>query len=143
MFRICHGSSNTDVSNWEPIIDSARQHNYVKKDSNGNPKTNQDGSPIFSRELKGFGIARARFFIEKGFGVEPKASVENPLHMHLIIPNYNIPMRETSSFSELIPQDQRTLLEDLRHEVKKILVDNNNLTIPPHSTICDLCRELP
>lgn len=142
MFRVCRGSFEMGTNRWESTIESARQFEQVKKDSKGTPKVDQDGNPIYSRELKGFGIERTRFFIEKGFGVEPNASEKNPLHMHLIIPYYNEPKREVSSISEVISQDIRAKLEDLRHEVKKIVFNHSSLIIPDYPTPCDLCKLL-
>lgn len=141
MFRVCRGDIESGTNRWEHSIESARQFNYLEKDSQGNIKTDSEGNPIFKRELKGFGVERAHFFIEKGFGVEPNASVTNPLHMHLIIPNYNEPIRDVSSYSELIPQEQRTMLEDLRHEVKEVMFPKSILP-QEYPTPCDLCYML-
>lgn len=121
MFRLCRDINTSGVHEWNHLVMYARDFEHKK------------------RVFKGFGVARGRFFKEKGFAFEPAATEKNPFHMHLIIPDYNEPYRKVESVSELLSEDLRSRLEDLRHDVTYIPVEEKAMSSSDFPTPCDFC----
>lgn len=121
MFRLCRDVKDNNNHQWTNTVKSARIFERPK-----------------NRIFKGFGVALAYFFRNHGFLFESAASDKNPFHMHLVIPDYNEPFRKVSSVSELLTEDLRSRLEDLRHQVSFISIERDTSVDFP--TPCDFCN---
>ena len=124
MFRLCRDIKDDGTHPWTGVVDSARQFNFPK------------------RVFRGLGVGTVRFFKEHGFYVEPAASAENPYHMHLVMPWHDEPFRKVSSVAEVISEARRSDMEDLRHEVYTILINDGEIAPDDYPTPCDLCLGL-
>ena len=123
MFRLCHDVMDGYEHQWSRTIKFAR--NFER------PQT---------RVFKGFGVAHASFFKEEGFLFETAATDKNPYHVHLLIPDYNEPFRKVTSISELLTEELRSNLEDLRHKVSFIPIEEKQDTSSLYPTPCDFCN---
>lgn len=121
MFRLCHDVKDDNNHQWINTVKSARIFERPK-----------------NRIFKGFGVAHAYFFRNNGFLFESAASDKNPFQMHLVIPDYNEPFRKVNSVSELLTEDLRSKLEDLRHGVSFIPIEENTSVTFPEP--CDFCN---
>lgn len=122
MCRICRDVAEGNEHQWTNAIKFAR--NYERK----------------GRIFKGFAIASAQFLKNEGLDVEPAASDQNPFHMHLVIPGYEQPYRKVESVSELLTEDLRPRLEDLRHKIPFLPVEKDQTAPSKYPTPCDLCK---
>lgn len=120
--RICRAQSSYNI-NWDDHVAVARS--FV---ANSN------------LAFRGFLLSRVKNILHEGLKVEMAASRKNPYHAHIVIPEYNEPIRPKDGLviSDVLPGKIKSILDRLRKSMMPPLILSPShqytcpsITIPP------------
>ncbi len=87
--------------------------------------------------FKGFLTGRAGLIRQYGFLLEEAASINNPYHSHIVIPQYKIPFRDVELITEVLPEDIITKLNALQERLNYIEFSGNTPVSEYHENMCE------